>query len=560
MLAVATPVFAQPLSGTFTQTASTGTTSSGTYTTPEGETGAYVFERLSATGYNGNPNFTTGATGIMAQNVADTGASGGDAFSYRLTLTPTAGRTQSLIVEVGQAVYGTSFNTEPGRFVYTYGGASIGTSSATVAANPSVTMHPTNGTVIGGLTIPQLRTYTSSADPVVKNTTPAASHPPLAVGTAIISGSTIIQNYGVATTATQYRIDFDDSSTVTVAFTGNMLDGARTGETFNETISFGVRSNPAKVRFLKQSNGGTGTFSFSSQTNLSALPGAINTATANPGPATPTELRALSLGTSVTLTESAVAGFAMTGFSCSDSNSGVTGNTGTFGSFAGNVVTIPATNIKAGANLTCTVTNSVIDPELTVAKTSTLSSVSQAGTNIPYSILVSNSGNVTLTGITVTDPLAAVTCPTSGNNTIASLGAGLSETCTAQYQATQADFDGTTTAISNTATAQTTFSGTPVSANSTNNVTITRNRLLTVDKQTTTVGPLTVGQVVNYTYLVTNTGNVTVSNVNIDETAFNGAGTPPAPTTTGSTTLAPGQTVTFTASYTITQSDINQLQ
>ena len=66
---------------------------------------------------------------------------------------------------------------------------------------------------------------------------------------------------------------------------------------------------------------------------------------------------------------------------------------------------------------------------------------------------------------------------------------------------------------------------------------------------------------INYTYLVTNTGNVTISGVDVNETAFNGTGTPvPNPTTVGSTTLAPGGTVTFTASYTVTQADIDTLQ
>ena len=69
-----------------------------------------------------------------------------------------------------------------------------------------------------------------------------------------------------------------------------------------------------------------------------------------------------------------------------------------------------------------------------------------------------------------------------------------------------------------------------------------------------------VGQTVSYTYLVENTGNVTITGVNVIETAFNGSGTPPSPVTGGSTTIAPGQTVTFTAAYVVTQQDVDTLQ
>jgi uncharacterized repeat protein (TIGR01451 family) len=102
---------------------------------------------------------------------------------------------------------------------------------------------------------------------------------------------------------------------------------------------------------------------------------------------------------------------------------------------------------------------------------------------------------------------------------------------------------------------------TPGGSTLTAETTIPASPSLTIDKTADTAGPLTVGQVVNYTYLVTNTGNVTISGVDVNETAFNGTGSPaPNPTTTGSTTLAPGGTVTFIASYTVTQADIDTLQ
>ena len=59
-----------------------------------------------------------------------------------------------------------------------------------------------------------------------------------------------------------------------------------------------------------------------------------------------------------------------------------------------------------------------------------------AGDTIDYSFVVENTGNVTLTGITVDDPLVgAVDCP------VTTLAPTESTTCTATYTLTQADVD-----------------------------------------------------------------------------------------------------------------------
>ncbi|MEM7215819.1 MAG: hypothetical protein AAF423_09770 [Pseudomonadota bacterium] len=64
------------------------------------------------------------------------------------------------------------------------------------------------------------------------------------------------------------------------------------------------------------------------------------------------------------------------------------------------------------------------------------------------------------------------------------------------------------------------------------------------------------GTNVEYVFSVENTGNVTVSNVSINELTFDGD-SPVNPTvSSGSTTLAPGETVTFTGTYTVTNGDI----
>ena len=87
-------------------------------------------------------------------------------------------------------------------------------------------------------------------------------------------------------------------------------------------------------------------------------------------------------------------------------------------------------------------------PALTINKTVTAVDldivapflVDAAGDVIYYSILVSNTGNQTLTDVTVSDPLlGALSCTWPG--TAGSLGVGQSVTCTGSYIVTQADID-----------------------------------------------------------------------------------------------------------------------
>src|SRR6202034_4120644 len=83
-------------------------------------------------------------------------------------------------------------------------------------------------------------------------------------------------------------------------------------------------------------------------------------------------------------------------------------------------------------------------PALTVVKTTTVKSVTRAGQQVPYEFLVTNTGDVTMRNVTVTDVVTApsdpanvspVSCPQP------TLAPGAAETCTATYTATQADVD-----------------------------------------------------------------------------------------------------------------------
>ena len=223
---------------------------------------------------------------------------------------------------------------------------------------------------------------------------------------------------------------------------------------------------------------------------------------------------------------------------------------------------------------------------LTVAKSVTSTGpYNTVGQTVTYKFVATNTGTTSLTGVSITDTqtapslntsLSAITCqslatPTATcSGTSTTLAAGQSATFTATYTLTQADLDHGSVADSATATG-TPPSGTPITSSpSTATVTATQTPALTVVKSVTSTGPYnTVGQTVTYQFVAKNTGNVTLTTVGINDTQTAPAGaltsgptctgltTPTATCSGSSTTLAPGQSATFTATYTLTQADLN---
>ena len=160
------------------------------------------------------------------------------------------------------------------------------------------------------------------------------------------------------------------TATTTLSSGTVVFNAAATVPGSNITCTY-VNNKIPTVAFRKQSLGGTASFAFSAPGNLASAPAPIDTSVANPGPAAPTAINVTAISTAVTLTEASVAGYSMTGFACTDSNSAVTNNTGTFGSFdpVTRIVTIPVAKVVAGAVFTCTITNTKL-PTITLTKTS----------------------------------------------------------------------------------------------------------------------------------------------------------------------------------------------
>ena len=194
--------------------------------------------------------------------------------------------------------------------------------------------------------------------------------------------------------------------------------------------------------------------------------------------------------------------------------------------------------------------------ELSLEKTASPPTYDSVGDVISYSYLVTNSGNVRLAGpVTVADNKATVTCPnvdTVGNND-SFLDPGEAVTCTASYTITQADLNNGS--VTNVARAS---AGEVLSPEDEATVEAVQTRTVLLDKTASPLSADAVGDVITYSYLVTNTGNVRLAGpvtVADDKATV----TCPAVSTVGNNDgfLDPGEAVTCTASYTITQADLN---
>ncbi len=185
--------------------------------------------------------------------------------------------------------------------------------------------------------------------------------------------------------------------------------------------------------------------------------------------------------------------------------------------------------------------------------------VSKVGETINYDFLVTNAGNVTITGITITDTLAppagpevTATCP----DTPVAPGATL--VCTADYLVTQADIDNGQ--IVNSATAAgVDVNGDPVTSGpSTATVPVfVGPAAITIVKHATVAdtdhnGARNAGDQILWTFDLTNTGPVTLHAVGVRD-AF--AGT----VTCAATVLAPEATTTCAADapHVVTQAEMD---
>jgi uncharacterized repeat protein (TIGR01451 family) len=243
----------------------------------------------------------------------------------------------------------------------------------------------------------------------------------------------------------------------------------------------------------------------------------------------------------------------------SDNDRLIAGGTGTSGSFTAQGLTSTAPNVV------CVFRNTPLKPGISLTKTADSSAIgdpAKPGDVITYSFESQNTGEVTLKDVKISDALAGLsaltyTWPDADHPGV--LKPGETVNATATYALTQADIDAGH--VANKATAGgTPPSGTPPSSPPAETDTpLTSEPGLTLKKaaDASALGkPATPGDMITYSFEAENTGTVTLRDVAItDELKGLSALTYDWPGETG--VLKPGEKVTATATYAITQADID---
>ena len=176
----------------------------------------------------------------------------------------------------------------------------------------------------------------------------------------------------------------------------------------------------------------------------------------------------------------------------------------------------------------------------------------EPGDTISYTFTITNTGNVTIHTLVVTDGLITVDC----SAVAASLAPGLSTTCSGTYTIDQSDIDAGH--VDNTANASAQYvddAGNTASPGSTSVETVSLPQFpkLSLLKQSTDSPYAHPNDVLHYTFTITNTGNVGIGGpFTISDSRSTNATCPPTPAS-----LAPGEFVICTGTYAVTQADID---
>ncbi|WP_198520607.1 DUF11 domain-containing protein [Kitasatospora sp. CB02891] len=182
--------------------------------------------------------------------------------------------------------------------------------------------------------------------------------------------------------------------------------------------------------------------------------------------------------------------------------------------------------------------------ELSIEKAADSAGPFHVGETVAYTYTVTNTGTAAVHGLTVTDDhVASVTCDAT------TLNPGASTLCHGSYVVTAADVQAGH--VTNTAHANGTDpEGQPVqSPPGEVTVPVVGEGQLTIEKTADSAGPFHVGDTVNYTYTVTNTGTGAVSSITVADDHI-------ASVTCDATTLNPGASTLCHGSYVITAADV----
>lgn len=195
-------------------------------------------------------------------------------------------------------------------------------------------------------------------------------------------------------------------------------------------------------------------------------------------------------------------------------------------------------------------------PALTLEKSTAVSQIDTVGQKVPYTFVITNTGNVTLSGVTLTDTLPGL--PTPECDSTGDLAVGAVRTCTATYLVTQADLDAGSLLNSASVSSDGPSGTDGAAAQSSVTLPSTAQPDATFAKHASLSdangnGVADPGETLRYTFVVTNTGLITLTGVDVIDpmgglSAISCPGGRPA-------TVAPGATLECTAIYRVTAAD-----
>jgi hypothetical protein len=331
------------------------------------------------------------------------------------------------------------------------------------------------------------------------------------------------------------------------------LDGS--GGNQDRSLSADSVIFPASITFIKDVANATNAqdFGFTTTGSLSPASFTLDDDPASSPPSNTQSYTNIMTFTTYTVSETALTGWDLTNRSCV-----VTSANGGSQSFPANTTTI-SINLKEGENVTCTFTNTPTPaPSLSIVKDATEANYDSTTDTIHYTIVATNNGNTTLAAVTVTDTEAVLGICTPVNGS--SLAPGATMSCPASHAVSQADIDAGT--YNNTACVDDgTATGSATEACDDADVPAVLGPELTTVKVDDLNGGKyeKIGDVIHYTITVTNTGNVTLTGVNVTDTEAVGLDCDSvAPgDQTGPFTINVGDHITCAASHTITQPDLD---
>jgi len=181
---------------------------------------------------------------------------------------------------------------------------------------------------------------------------------------------------------------------------------------------------------------------------------------------------------------------------------------------------------------------------LTISKSADPSSA-HPGATITYTITITNTSNVTISNIILEDSMFDV----SNLDIPTSLPAGENTTVTATYTVAEEDLE--QDSIVNTANVTGTDpNDNPFTASATATVELTSSPPIIEVTKTADKTSASPDETITYTYTIVNNGNVTVANITLEDDKLG----PIEPL--DKTSLAPGDNVTVTATYTVAEEDL----